>query len=189
MMDFIGVEFIIFTTSLFTIFEAYIMYKYIIGKKYGRFIENAIVYIIVILFLCYRDILQLHVYNFVTVFLIITIFGHTYIGEYCDIYHKSKNYDRFLHLFGSFTFSLFAYSLIESSIKPVSYSKVYVSLFIATLGITIGVVFELVEFSFDKLAKKEKYQKSQHGLADTDFDLIYNVIGAVIAGFVSKKLF
>lgn len=166
--------------------EAYIIYKYSKSKKYGLIVGNAVVYIILLLYLCYKDVLQLRVYDFITVFLIITIFGHTYVGEYCGIYHKSKKYDRFLHLFGSFTFSLFAYSIIESLVKPVSYSKVYVAIFVATLGITIGVLFELIEFVFDKLAK---YEKNQHGLADTDFDLIFNVIGSILAGVASIKLF
>jgi uncharacterized membrane protein YjdF len=185
-MDFIGVVFIILTAALFTVFEAYIIYKYSKNKKYGRIIENAVVSIILLLYLCYKDVVQLHVYDFITVFLILTVFGHTYIGEYCGIYHKSKKYDRFLHLFGSFTFSLFVYSVIESMVKPVSYSKIYVAIFVATLGIAIGVLFELIEFAFDKLAK---FEKNQHGLADTDFDLLFNVIGAILAGVASIKLF
>lgn len=102
-------EFIILAITLFSIFEAYIMFKYLINKKYGCLIENTIVYIVIVLFLYLKIRLQLQIYNFITVFLIITIFGHTYIGEYCNVYRKSKIYDRFLHLFGSFTFSFSAY--------------------------------------------------------------------------------
>ena len=42
----------------------------------------------------------------------------------------------------------------------------------------MGVVFEIIEFTHDSLLKTKK----QKGLIDTDFDLISDVIGAIIAG-------
>jgi len=54
------------------------------------------------------------------------------------------------------------------------------------LGITLGTLFEIVEFAFDYFSKSSK---NQHGLADTDVDMIFNVFGAVIAGIVSLIAF
>ena len=90
-----------------------------------------------------------------------TILGHTFISEYCKVYRKSKTYDRYLHLFGSFTFSLFTYSIISSLMKPVP-SKGYVAVLIAMLGISVGDFFEIAQFTLDTVLKKAKYQKSQH---------------------------
>ncbi|MBE6033778.1 MAG: hypothetical protein E7222_03650 [Clostridiales bacterium] len=63
---------------------------------------------------------------------------------------------------------------------------VYTFLLVTTLGITIGVLFEIAEFIHDSFSKK---MKCQHGLADTDFDLIFNVFGSAIAGLLSIFIF
>lgn len=182
-------QFIILMISIFTLFEVFIIYKYLAAKKYGKIIENAAIYIVIVFFLCLEGKLRLQIQDFVIVFFIITVLGHTFVGKYFDIYHKSKTYDRYLHLFGSFTFSLLAYSILASVFKPISSPAVYVAIYVAALGISIAVIFELLEFAIDKVAKKEKYQKNQHGLADTNFDMLFNGIGAVIAALVSVYLF
>ena len=67
---------------------------------------------------------------------------------------------------------------------PVNYSKVYICIFIATIGISLGCIFEILEFILDSNSKPNE-QRNQHGPIDTDFDLISNVIGSVIAGVAS----
>jgi hypothetical protein len=67
---------------------------------------------------------------------------------------------------------------------PVNYSKVYICIFTATIGISLGCILEIFEFIMDSNSKPNK-QRNQHDLADTDFDLISNVIGSVIAGVTS----
>ena len=108
----------------------------------------------------------------------IAIFGHTYFGNLLNFYNSSKHFDRYLHAFGSFSFALFVYSIIEKSINPVISSKLYSAIFVVALGISMAVVFEIIEFTHDSLLKTKK----QKGLKDTDFDLISDVIGAIIAG-------
>lgn len=174
---------------LFSIIEIFIIILYIIQKKTAQLIENIIVAVVAVLFVLFKEKLGIQMHDFITVFWLITILGHTFIGEYFKVYRKSKTYDRYLHLFGSFAFSLFVYSIISSLMKPVPSSKGYVAILIATLGISIGVLFELAEFMIDTVGKKAKYQKSQHGLADTDYDMIYNVIGAVVAAILSPAIF
>jgi len=183
------IEFMVSVVILFSIIEIFIICQYIIQKKIGRLSENIIVTVVAILFVLFKEKLGIQMYDFLTVFWLITILGHTFIGEYFRVYRKSKTYDRYLHLFGSFTFSLFVYSIISSLMKPVPSSKGYVAVLIATLGISVGVFFELAEFTLDTAAKKKKYQKSQHGLADTDYDMIFNVIGSVIAAILSPVIF
>jgi len=60
-------------------------------------------------------------------------------------------------------------------------SKIYIAIFVTTLGITLGVFLEILEFVLDIIRKKN----NQRGLLDTDFDLVYDVIGAILAGFIS----
>ena len=146
---------------LFSIVEIFIISQYIIQKNPGRLTENIIVAVVAILFVLFKGNLGIQMYDFITAFWLVTILGHTFISEYCKVYRKSKTYDRYLHLFGSFTFSLFTYSIISSLMKPVP-SKGYVAVLIAMLGISVGDFFEIAEFTLDTVLKKAKYQKSQH---------------------------
>ncbi len=156
-----------------------------IPLRYYYFFETVIIYLSNLLFLYNEYNSKFQIKTGIILLVILTILGHSFIGEYLDVYNKSKNYDRFLHLFASFSFSLFAYSIIYSIIKPVNYSKLYVSLFVITLGISLGVLFEIIEFIQDTFLKTG----NQHGLKDTNFDLISDVIGATIAGMICTFIF
>lgn len=180
---------LVWSVIIFSVVEIFLIFKYIRQKKTGRLVENSIVSVIAILFVLFKKNLGIQIYDSLTVLWLITILGHTLVGEYFTIYRKSKTYDRYLHLVGSFVFSLLSYSILNSLIKPVPGSKVYAAILIATIGITLGVVFELMEFALDTIGKREKYKKSQHGLADTDYDMIFNVIGSVAAAIVSPVIF
>ena len=54
-----------------------------------------------------------------------------------------------------------------------------------TLGISLGVLLEMEELLHDTFSKS----KGQHGLKDTNFDLIANIIGAILAGLISSFIF
>ncbi len=104
---------------------------------------------------------------------------HSYFGTYLNLYHKSETFDLLLHLFGTYSFTLFYYSLLNHfSPKPNSINIREIILIIS-LGIAIGTVFELFEFLYDLFNKPSSH--SQLGLVDTNLDLIFNIIGAFLA--------
>jgi len=115
---------------------------------------------------------------YILILIIITLFGHSFIGNYLNLYNKSQHFDRYLHLFGSFSNALFIFSIITNIINPTVSSKLYSALFVISLGISSGVFFEILEFSQDSTANTNH----QKGLKDTNLDLIYNIIGSLIAG-------
>lgn len=180
---------VIWGIILFLVVEIFLICRYINQKKIGRLVENIIVSVIAVLFVLFKRSLGIQIYDSITMLWLLTILGHTFIGEYFTVYRKSKTYDRYLHLVGSLVFSFFIYSILSSLIKPAPDSKIYVAILIATIGITAGVVFELAEFISDTVGKKAKYEKSQHGLADTDYDMIFNVIGSIVAAIFSPIIF
>lgn len=104
-------------------------------------------------------------------------------GYYFNWYNRSIVFDRYLHAYGSFSFALLAFSMVQSLFETGG-SRAFQTLFVVTLGMAIGAVFELVEAAID--AKKHKKGQpgpdAQRGLADTDFDLIGNCIGSLAAG-------
>lgn len=109
----------------------------------------------------------------------LTVLGACFLGHYLECYTKSKTFDRYLHAFGSFSFSLLTYSILNHFIVTGG-SLLFRALFIFLIGNTLGVFFELVEMHHDKKIKL-KNVKSQKGLKDTDTDMLFNLFGSVLA--------
>lgn len=175
----------LFPVVIISIIQIYLMVRYLSKKMTSKFVENLVTYVVILGFLIYAHI-KLSIPNFIVTCSVITVIGHTFIGLYLKLYYKSKYYDRYLHLFGSFSFSLLAFSIINNIAPLHNESWIYPSLLVTTLGISIGVIFEILEFIHDSFSNGIK---SQHGLADTDFDLIFNVLGSIVAGIISTNIF
>ncbi|MCM1991694.1 hypothetical protein [Oceanirhabdus seepicola] len=118
--------------------------------------------------------------NYIKVLVIITIILHNLFGQYFNLYKTTNWFDKVLHLFGTFSCSLFFYSIIDSSVEIFSESKIFNFIFITSIGITIGVFLENIEFILDVIFKT----KNQHGLVDNNLDLIFNLFGATLAGIL-----
>lgn len=123
--------------------------------------------------------------NYIRVLLIVTLTSHSLIGELLRAYYYTAWFDNSLHMFGSFTFAILSFEILTAflrikSSKPVMLTFVLVSL----LGIAIGTLFELIEFSLDRLLS----ERNQFGLIDTDLDLAYDLLGSLISGiFLALK--
>ena len=161
------------------------LYFSIKKKNYSFFIEDIVTYALYLIFLFVQYKLNFHVIASIILLVLITITGHSLIGKYLNVYNNSKYYDRFLHAFGSLSFSLFVYSILSKNTMHTIYPKLYMSIFVATIGISLGCIFEIYEFILDSANNS----KNQHGLKDTNFDLISDVIGSTIAGIVSMSIF
>jgi len=114
----------------------------------------------------------------------ITVFLHTVAGHYLDMYQRVKHFDRYLHGFGSFSFALLIYLTLSQVTDPGG-SVIFRAVFVATLGIAAGAVFEVIEFLHDRKNKP----KMQRGLKDTDFDIIFDVIGSVAAALLATLVY
>lgn len=142
-------------------------------------------------FLYIQYLLKLQVNPFAILFLLMTLVGNHTIGNGFDLYNRSRHYDRYLHAVGSFSSALFFYSFLSQIFKHFSFQlrtpKIYTAIFITAIGISVGCIVEIVEFMLD--LKNQKHIKHQRGLKDTNYDLISNVIGAVLAGVCSFFVF
>lgn len=172
-------------TMIFSIVILFTTIAFFNKKKYAFLIEDIVTYISYLIFLIVQYKLKFHVNIFIILLVLITFIGNSFIGNYLNVYNTSKHYDRFLHALGSFSFSLFCYSILTKTtiltIKP----KFYISIFVASIGISLGCIYEIYEFISDSTIKSN----NQHGLKDTNFDLISDVIGSIIAGIVSMLIF
>lgn len=173
---------LVITVIFYTLIELYIIVK---AFKSNRPIVNQsiILYFSVILFLFFKNKYSLSIPDYSLLLIIISILGHIFIGKFLNYYNKSKHFDRFLHALGCFSFSIFSYCLILSFINPAVNSRLLAGIFTFTIGTTYGLIFEIIEFISDQSNKKKNKQKSQRGLLDTNFDMVFDLFGSLLAAF------
>lgn len=131
-------------------------------------------------------ILKIAVPSYLLLLTMLTILGACFFGHYLDYYTKSKTFNRYLHGFGSFSFSLLTYCILVHYIEDGG-SLLFRALFVFLAGNTLGIIFELIEMRHDKKTSKKRQEKlkntekSQKGLMDTDMDILFNLIGSALA--------
>lgn len=118
--------------------------------------------------------------NYARACIILTVIAHHYFGETLSLYLKSALFDKALHVFGTYAFTLFFFQIMmDQKLSTLYISRQQKFIHIVLLGVTIGTFFEILEFFLDKFLKPDiPYQA---GLIDTNLDLISDIIGAIIA--------
>ncbi len=177
---------LIINACIFTVLQCALIVGYFKRRQPGKAASNFLAWLIMISFLFYINYIKLYIPEFIITCFTITVIGHFFLGNFLDLYHRSKIYDRWLHLFGAFSFSLLVFSILNNAVLPFPNSDFYMSFFVITLGVSIGTLFEILEFMHDVVSKKKL--PCQHGLADTDYDMIFNLLGSIVAGFVVRLL-
>lgn len=116
--------------------------------------------------------------NYTRLIVIIVLFCDSFVGLYLNLYVTSAIFDKIQHVFGSYAFSLFAYTLICKLTQP-AINQIFRFLFVISLGLSIGAIYEISEFVGDLVFQPSV--PSQPSLLDTDLDLIADAIGSFIA--------
>ena len=168
---------LILTSLIYSVITIFICIGVIAKKKYNFLIDNIITYVTIISFLVLQYFYHFDINIFVLSLVLLTLFIHHFIGQYLNYYYKSKYFDRFLHILGSFSFSIFSYLILEKIASEKVYSKIYVFIIISAIGISLGSILEIYEFTLDSI----KHSKNQKGQTDTNFDIISNIIGSIVA--------
>jgi hypothetical protein len=120
----------------------------------------------------------LYMSTYVRVLMVLSIFCDAFGGYYLDLYVTSFVFDKVLHVFGTYSFALFAWVLVTQLLayplaKPVTF------ILVASLGLSLGAFYEILEFFTDSIS--HPVPPSQPSLLDTDLDIIGNAVGALIA--------
>ncbi|QSX05630.1 hypothetical protein JYG23_13295 [Sedimentibacter sp. zth1] len=172
-------------SKLLTIYFSIIMFLTAIGfilKKEHHFIYNLIpIYLSYLLFIYFENKKKFKVKNYIKALVIITAILHNSFGQYLNLYITTNWFDKALHVFGTFSLSLFCYSIMDSTASFFSRSKIFIFILITSIGITVGVFLENLEFILDIIFKT----KNQHGQVDTNLDLMFNIFGATLAGILA----
>lgn len=123
---------------------------------------------------------QVQMSRYIRFVMMTTLFCDAFFGYILNLYEQSFVFDKILHVFGTYSFSLFGYALVMQLQKNHPVNK-FVKFILATcIGISLGTIYEILEFIGDNISHPEP--PNQPSLLDTDVDLIGDFIGAVIAG-------
>lgn len=124
---------------------------------------------------------SIYVSNYIRGCVILVIFVHDYAGKYLELYLTLTIFDKLLHVFGIYSVVLFAYAIMNRFMKISFTSKLNEFVFITLLGISLGAIFEILEYIVDVTINPKIH--NQPDLTDTDLDMIADVIGAITAAF------
>jgi len=126
-----------------------------------------------------------------------------YLGEVQKFYYNVPHWDTVLHAFSGAALGALGFSLVSlltrSEAVAFSLSHIFVALFAFCFALSLGVLWEIYEFTMDALVhtNMQKYALEngaqlvgQAALADTMKDLIVDAAGAFaisVIGYISLK--
>ena len=146
--------------------------------------ETITSFIAMSVFLYLEIYLKYEIPTYIIALCLLTIVLNKFGGCLLMLYYKSKTYDRYLHALGAFSFALLAYKTLIAFSGEIIESSVFKATIVFSLGMALAGSFEISEYLSDRFRKT----REQHGLKDTDFDLIANFVGSVIAAIFAVIL-
>lgn len=141
--------------------------------------------------------------SYMHIVFVVFLYAAIYLGEVRSFYYKVPHWDTILHTFSGAMIGALGFSLVkllnDSDKVKITLSPVFVAIFAFSFALGIGALWEIYEFSFDKLLglnmQKVAYEDGtpmvgRMALADTMKDLIVDTLGALatsIIGYISLK--
>lgn len=125
---------------------------------------------------------------------VLFIYSGIFLGEVQNFYVKYWWWDSLLHTFSGFAMGLVVFGALYVLYKTqkIKTKPIFIAIIIFSVTMTIGVLWEINEFSFDSFAggnmqraknlcPETGYCDSRLGLMDTMKDFMLNGIGAIFA--------
>lgn len=163
-------------TLIFVTIQLFTYIGFTINNKRDYMYEVIVIIVLLLIFTIIEIKYNLYLHNYTRAVVFIIVISHVLVGEYFNIYAKSFTFDKALHFLGTYSFSLFTYSLFIGLTKKTVTSKLNEFIFITLLGISLGTFYETIEFIIDIIFKPTI--PAQNGLLDTNLDIIFNILGA-----------
>lgn len=111
----------------------------------------------------------------------LSIFLHTFFGEWLKFYDRIWIWDKILHVYGTAVISMLAFMIVYTLhyTKKLRLTLPFVGLFTVISAMAIGSFWEIGEFAVDNIFNID----TQNGLDNTMWDLIDDLIGGTfVAG-------
>ncbi len=125
---------------------------------------------------------EIHLPIEIDLLITLSIFLHTFFGELLEFYNKIWIWDKVLHLYSSAVIAMLAFMIVYNLhyTRKLSLSLPFIGLFTIVFALAVGSLWEMGEFTVDKLLGLN----TQKGLNNTMWDLINDLIGGAIAAFL-----
>lgn len=140
---------------------------------------------------------KLNIPDFMEVIFIIMCICHFILGEMYDFFIKYSWWDSMLHTFSGMMVAILGFSIINSinlETKGMNIPPIFIALFAICFSVTVGVLWEIVEFIIDTLVSSnmQRYKDNYTGepflgrkaLLDTMKDLILDTLGACVMSII-----
>lgn len=173
---------------IFTGLQVLAARKNFYSREYGRLTENILLCAAVDLLMALNPRFPHPFSPFVLVCLAASVTGTAFPSGSRGFSCRSAAYGRVLHLFRCFSFALFLYGVFLNLFGPV-HPGGYLPAVVVTAGIASGTVFELFEFVTDSRPKKRLIPQRRRGPEDTEYGLLFDTVGALLAGIAARFLF
>lgn len=106
-------------------------------------------------------------------------------GYLWDLYDRFGWFDEVVHAYTTFALTLpLALLLYDVVLTGAQTQKILFILTVASLGVAIGVLWEIVEWAYDQMVPENAIL----GKLDTIIDLIMDILGGVAAGIVTVTM-
>jgi len=142
---------------------------------------------------------KVNVPNVMSVVFVLFCLAHFVVGEIGELYVKSKVFDSVLHTLSGSMVAILGFSIVRllnnSDKIDLKLNPLFVSVFVVCFTITIGVLWEIVEFMVDAAtgSNMQRYSDSvtrelflgRAALFDTMKDLMLDAIGAIVIAITS----
>ena len=125
------------------------------------------------------------------------LYSAIYLGEVRSFYYTVPHWDTILHTFSGAMLGALGFSFISFLNKtdnvPLNLSPLFVAVFTFCFAVTLGVVWEIYEFTIDLILKTNMQKFAMKNgeplmgaaaLADTMKDLIVDTLGALFMSFM-----
>lgn len=134
-----------------------------------------------------RERLPVEIPSEVQIVAVLFIFATLFLGEVRDYYERIWWWDLALHASAGLLFGLVGFLIVfllnESRRHEVQLRPSFVALFAFTFALALGNVWEIFEFSMDRLfglTMQKPMAGDPSGLTDTMWDLVVNLVGAAV---------
>lgn len=168
----------------YSVLQTLLIAAFIAKKECFSVVGAAFVFILYLLFLFYEHRNGIVITDFIRISVLVSVLSNSFLGEYLGLYNTSAYFDKVLHIFGTFSFSVFIFFIAEKKGYFQGLRRSLIFIFLLLLGTFIGTIFEIGEFICDLIFKTV----NQNSLIDINLDIICNMLGAALAGiFVVRQ--
>jgi len=140
---------------------------------------------------------NLNIPDFMEVIFIVMCICHFILGEMYDFFININWWDSMLHTFSGMMVAILGFSIVNSinqENESMNIPPIFIALFAICFSVTVGVLWEIVEFIIDFLTSSnmQRYKDNITGvpfsgrraLLDTMKDLILDTLGACIISII-----